>query len=169
MLHISASHIIYLTVCHRKLWLFDKGVELEHFSEQVLEGRLIHQTTYLRRPSKYVEIQIDGIKIDFYDPHTQTVHETKRGRSIEEAHRSQVKYYLFKLAQHGVLNASGLIEYPDLRKTEKVSPLSDAEHKEIACWEDNVKEVLAQSICPPAIEKPYCRKCAYFDLCYISE
>jgi len=164
---ITASHIIYLLVCHRKLWLFANGVEMEHFSESVLEGRLVHETTYPRRPSQYVEIALDGIKIDFYDTHSRTVHETKKGRSIEEAHIAQVKYYLYKLHHHGVPDAQGIIEYPDLRKTEAVPSLTAADLITIEGWEAEVQRIVAQADCPPIVHKPYCRACAYFDLCYI--
>ena len=168
-MRITASHIVYLLVCHRKLWLFANGVEMEHFSEHVLEGRLIHTTTYPRRSSQYVEVQIDGIKIDFYDPRTRTVHETKRGRAIEAAHRAQVQYYLYKLGQHGVAGASGLIEYPDLRRTEPVAALTDADVETISGWEQAVAEIVAREQCPPVINKPICKNCAYCDLCYAGE
>jgi len=166
---ITASHIVYALVCPRKLWLFAHGIELEHFSEAVLEGRLIHGTTYQRRPSQYVEIQLDGIKIDFYDTKNRVVHETKRGRSIESAHRAQVQYYLYKLRQNGVPDASGLIEYPDLRRTEIIPALSETEVNEIAAWEDEVRRIVALEHCPDVVRKPYCKHCAYHDLCYIGD
>ncbi len=166
---ITASHIVYLLVCRRKLWLFANGVEMEHFSENVLEGRLIHETTYPRRPSQYVEVALDGIKIDYYDPQSHTVHETKKGRAIEEAHVAQVKYYLYKLHQNGVPGARGRIEYPDLRRTEAVAPLREADLEEIAGWETAVQRIVEQEECPSVIRKAYCKQCAYYDLCYIGE
>lgn len=166
---ITASHIAYLLICHRKLWLFASGVEMEHFSETVLEGRLIHETAYPRRPSQYAEIQLDGIKIDFYNTISRIVHETKRGRSVETAHRAQVRYYLYKLRQHGVADASGIIEYPDLRKTEAVPPLTEADLVEIAHWEQQVRQIIGRETCPPVIRKPICKNCSYCDFCYADE
>lgn len=166
---ITASHIIYLLICHRKLWLFANGVEMEHFSETVLEGRLIHGTAYDRRPSKYVEVELDGIKIDFYDQRARIVHETKRGRAVESAHRAQVQYYLYKLRQHGVADATGIIEYPDLRRTETVAALTEADVDAIVAWERAVEEVVGSEHCPPIIRKPICKNCSYYDLCYIGE
>jgi len=142
---------------------------MEHFSETVLEGRLIHATAYPRRPSQYVEIQLNGIKIDFYDTQARIVHETKRGRALEAAHRAQVQYYLYKLRQHGVADASGIIEYPDLRKTESVPPLTEADVREIEQWEQAVLQIAAQETCPPAIRKPICKNCSYYDFCYSGE
>jgi len=166
---ITASHIVYLLICHRKLWLFANGVEMEHFSETVLEGRLIHNTTYQRRPSQYVEVQLDNVKIDFYNPQTRTVHETKRGRAVESAHRAQVQYYLYKLHRHGVPDATGLIEYPDLRRTEPVEALTEADMATIAGWEKEVAHIVAQEKCPPPIHAAICKNCSYHDFCYAAE
>lgn len=166
---ITASHIAYLLVCHRKLWLFSNGVEMEHFSEMVLEGRLIHETTYTRRPSQYVEVELDGIKIDFYDPKNKIVHETKRGRAVEAAHRAQVQYYLYKLRRHGVADASGLIEYPDLRRTEPVAPLTEADIAAIKDWETEIARIVGEARCPPPIRAAICKNCSYGDFCYATE
>lgn len=166
---ITASHIAYLLVCHRKLWLFANGVEMEHFSEMVLEGRLIHDTSYERRPSQYVEVQLDGIKIDFYDAKNKVVHETKRGRAIETAHRAQLQYYLYKLRQQGVTDATGLIEYPDLKKTETVAALTEADLQKISAWETDIERIIQQPQCPPVIRSAICKSCSYCDFCYSSE
>ena len=166
---ITASHIAYYFTCHRKLWLYANGVEMEHFSEQVLEGRQIHAHSFSRRSQEYVEVQLEGIKIDFFDPRARVVHETKRGRAIETAHIAQVQYYLYKLGQLGINDATGLIEYPDLRRTQSVAALDNAMVEEIATWEDAVQQILALPECPAVINKPYCRHCAFHDLCYIIE
>ena len=165
----TATLISYLHLCHRKLWLHAHEIRMEHTSDLVAEGKLIGDSSYDRRADKYTQVEFDGIKIDFYDPHTHTVHETKRGRAIEAAHRAQVQYYLYKLGQQGVAGATGLIEYPDLRKTEPVPALTDADRCAIAGWETDVQRIVAQETCPPIIKKTYCRSCAYFDLCYVGE
>ena len=163
----TATLIAYFHTCHRKLWLHAHEIRMEHTSDLVAEGKLIGETAYDRRADKYTQVELDGIKIDFYDARTRTVHETKRGRSIESAHRAQVQYSLYKLGQHGASDASGLIEYPDLRKTEPVAPLTDGDRRMIADWEVAVQCIVAQETCPPVISKPFCKQCAYYDLCYI--
>lgn len=165
----TATLISYLHTCRRKLWLHANEIRMEHTSDLVAEGKLIGETSYDRRPGKYTQVELEGVKIDFFDPQTNTVHETKRGRAIEEAHRSQVQYYLFKLYQHGVKDARGVIEYPDLRKTEQVPCLSDADIPSIEAWEKEVRRIMEQVTCPPIIRKPFCKSCSYFDLCYLDE
>lgn len=169
MQNITATLVAYLHTCRRKLWLHAHEVRMEHTSDLVAEGKLIGETSYDRRSDKYTQVELDGIKIDFFDPHTRTVHETKRGRAVEAAHRAQVQYYLYKLRQHGVADASGLIEYPDLRKTEPVPPLTEADVREIEAWETEVRRVVASEQCPSVIRAKICHNCSYYDLCYVSE
>lgn len=165
----TATLISYLHTCCRKLWLHAHEIRMEHTSELVAEGKLIGETAYDRRPGKYTQVELDGIKIDFYDPHTRTVHETKKGKAIEEAHRAQVQYYLYKLGQHGVTGASGRIEYPDLRKTEDIPPLTAADEAMIAHWEAEVQRIVGQEHCPDVVHKTYCKRCSYYDFCYTEE
>ncbi|MEQ1746965.1 MAG: CRISPR-associated protein Cas4 [Saprospiraceae bacterium] len=169
MQNVTATLIAYLHTCQRKLWLHAHEIRMEHTSDLVAEGKLIGDTSYDRRADKYTQVELDGIKIDFFDPRTRTVHETKRGRAVEAAHRAQVRYYLYKLRQHGVTDASGIIEYPDLRKTEPVPPLTEADVLEIEGWEAEVRRIVALEQCPPVIRLKICSSCSYYDLCYAGE
>ncbi|MBK9336379.1 MAG: CRISPR-associated protein Cas4 [Lewinellaceae bacterium] len=169
MQNVTATLVAYLHTCRRKLWLHANEIRMEHTSDLVAEGKLIGDTAYDRRPDKYTQVELDGIKIDFFDPRTRTVHETKRGRAVEAAHRAQVRYYLYKLRQHGVADASGIIEYPDLRKTEAVPPLTEADVLEIEGWEAEVRRIVALEQCPPVIRVKICSSCSYYDLCYAGE
>jgi CRISPR-associated exonuclease Cas4 len=64
---ITPTHINYYHVCHRKLWLFSHGIQMEHTSDLVSEGRLIHETSYPQRPEKYTEVKLEEAVIDFYE------------------------------------------------------------------------------------------------------
>lgn len=48
-MNIIGAHIAYLHTCHRKLWLFAHGIQMEHASDIVAEGKLISKTTSLNR------------------------------------------------------------------------------------------------------------------------
>lgn len=166
---ITATLIAYLHTCTRKLWLHANEIRMEQTSELVAEGRLIEETSYQRRNTQYTQIELDGIKIDFYDPNTGTVHETKRGRAMESAHKAQVQYYLYKLGKHGISDACGVLEYPDLRKTELIPALNLSDLENIQNWEKQVEQILLTQKCPPVLRKPVCKNCSYFDLCYSDE
>ncbi len=77
-MQITGIHFNYYMVCHRKLWLFANSLQMEQPSDIVYEGKLIHETSYMQRSEKYTEVEIDGIKIDFYDAKNKVVHEVKK-------------------------------------------------------------------------------------------
>jgi CRISPR-associated exonuclease Cas4 len=141
---------------------------MEHTSEVVAEGKLIGETTYPERAEKYTEIEVDGIKIDFYDAKNKVVHEVKKSNKVEHAHIAQVKYYIYKLEQHGLEGVSGLIEYPKMRQTEKVI-LLDSDRDLIKQWEIDIVQLVGSEDCPPLLNKPICKTCSYFDFCYVEE
>jgi len=167
-MHIIATHINYYQVCKRKLWLFANGIQMEHNSELVAEGKLIGETTYTGRAEKYTEVEIDGVKIDFYDARNKVVHEVKKSDKIEQAHVWQVKYYLYKLVQHGITDATGMIDYPKLRQREAVE-LKEEDILLIAQWENEIPALIYNDKCPDVIRKPVCKNCSYNDFCYIDE
>lgn len=127
-MQIAATHINYLIVCPRKLWLFANGINMEHTSDIVYDGKLLHETSYPQRAERYEEMTVsaeyNGIglvgQIDYFDARNRVIHETKRSDKVENAHYWQVKFYLWLLELNGVEDVSGLLEYPKLRKTEEV-------------------------------------------------
>jgi CRISPR-associated exonuclease Cas4 len=56
----------------------------------VADGNLLHQTAYPQRAQRYREIQIEGIKIDFCDPHERVAHEIKGSNKLEDASVAQL-------------------------------------------------------------------------------
>jgi len=64
---VTGTHFNYYQLCHRKLWLFANGINMEQESDLVYEGKLVHESSYPQRTSKYEEVEIDGIKVDYYD------------------------------------------------------------------------------------------------------
>ncbi len=166
-MQVTGTHINYYLVCHRKLWLFANGLQMEQTSDLVYEGRQIHETTYTRRSDKYEEIELAGIKVDFYDAKNKVIHEVKKTPKIEEAHVWQLKYYLYVFENHGVEGVSGILEYPKQRKTEEVW-LSIPDREQIKEMLGRVGDIVGGK-CPPVINEPRCRRCAYHDFCYVNE
>lgn len=141
---------------------------MEHTSEVVAEGKFIGETSYQERPERYTEVEIDGVKIDFYDARNKIVHEVKKSDKAKDAHIAQVKYYIYKLKENGVDGVTGLIEYPGMRQTEVVK-LSEDDICNIREWEKDIERIINQETCPPLLRKPICKKCSYYDFCYIEE
>lgn len=164
----TGTHFNYYMVCHRKLWLFANGMQMEHTSELVEMGMLIHENSYPQRSEKYTEIELEGIKIDYYDAKNKVVHEIKKSDSHEEAHEWQVKYYIYVLERNGIENITGILEYPKLRETRKVI-LSDADRSAIAKFEKDIEQITASETCPDKLEHKRCKHCSYFDFCWSGE
>jgi len=162
----TGTQIAYLHLCHRKLWLFANGIQLEHSSELVAEGRFIDETSYPQRAERWQALQIEGVKLDHYDAQRGIVREVKKSKKKESAHIAQLKYYLFVLERNGVAVSHGLLEYPKLRETEEVH-LTDADRQAIPGWEAEIGHIVAQEQCPERIDKPMCKKCAYYEFCYV--
>jgi CRISPR-associated exonuclease Cas4 len=165
---ITGTHFNYYMICHRKLWLFANGINMEPTSDLVYEGKLLHETSYPRRSEKYQEIEMDGIKIDYYDPQNKIVHEIKKSDKHEEAHEWQVKYYLYVLEQNGVEGVSGLLEYPKLHKTDEVlltTPDRETIHEMLA----KIEQIIRSENCPDLLPESRCKNCSYFDFCRSGE
>ena len=141
---------------------------MEHTSDLVYEGKLIHETAYPQRSEKYEEIEINGIKVDFYDAKNKVIHEIKKSDKIKSAHEQQLKYYLYVFEQAGIEGVSGILEYPKLRKTSEVF-LSNIDREEIKEVLQDIERIITGESCPPALNKPVCKKCSYHDFCYAEE
>lgn len=167
-MHITGTQFNYFHLCHRKLWLFSNGIQMEHTSDTVYDGKLIHENSYPQRSAKYEELEIDGCKIDFYDARNKIVHEIKRSDKVEYAHEWQVKYYLYVLESNGIEGAKGILEYPSLRTTTEVL-LGEQDRLTISDIKDEIKIIIESDKCPPVIKSKICKQCSYYEFCYVDE
>ncbi len=158
---ITGTQISYYIICHRKLWLFSKNISLEHTSELVEIGKIIHENSYSR---KRKEINFEGIKVDILDTKKGVIHEIKKSKSLEESHIWQIKYYLYYFRNIGI-EIEGIVDYPKLKRREKVQ-FSESDKSNIESIIDKIKTILLWKDPPPVIKKPYCKKCSYYEFCY---
>jgi CRISPR-associated exonuclease Cas4 len=141
---------------------------MEHNSELVEMGKLIHETSYSDRPDRFQEVEIGPVKIDFYDKREKVIHEIKKSDKLEEAHQWQVKYYIYIMEQAGIEGVTGLLEYPKLRHTEQVL-LTDPDREALETIITNIDKITASENCPALVKKGICKNCSYYDFCYASE
>ncbi len=167
-MNITGTHINYYLICHRKLWLFANNIQMEHTNDAVTEGKLIHESSYPQRSSKYEEITVEGIKIDFFDTKNKIIHEIKKSSKLHKAHLWQVKYYIYVLEKNGVEGVSGILEYPKERKTEEVY-LSSIDKERIKEIEVEILEIIDTEIVPEIVKMSRCKNCAYYDFCFVSD
>lgn len=175
-MHITATLINLYNVCPRECWLHANGINMEHTSDIVYDGKLLHETSYPQRTERYEEILIsaeyNGIalfgQIDYFDGRNNMVHEVKRSNKVEKAHSRQVKFYLWLLELNGVSGITGLLEYPKLRMTDEVL-LNDEDREELKKSITEITSLIVGDSCPPVINAKICRSCSYFDFCYSLE
>ena len=164
-MQITGTHFNYYQVCRRKLWLFSNGIGTEHTSDLVYEGKLIHEESYPQRSEKYEEIEMDGIKVDYYDAKNKVIHEIKKSDKVEKAHEWQLKYYIYIFEQNGIEGVRGILEYPVLRKKDEIV-LSEVDRDRLKEMEKEIIHIIEREDCPPREKKKLCKNCSYFDFCY---
>ena len=167
-MQVTGTLINYYFFCHRQLWLHANDIRMEDTSEFVEMGNLIQETTYNQRASKYEQIELGPIKIDFYDAKNKIIHEVKKSSKFHETHTWQLKYYIYILEQSDIEGVTGILEYPKERKTEEVY-LSLPDKDRIVELEKEITSLMHQEHCPPVINIPRCKNCSYYDFCYSGE
>ncbi len=167
-MQITGTHFNYYMICHRKLWLFANGINMEHTSELVYDGKLVHEQSYPQRSERYEEVAIDGVKVDYFDARHRVIHEIKRSNKVEKAHEMQLKYYLYVFERNGIDGCTGILEYPTLRKTQEVI-LSDADKTQMSEIESEIVKIVESDVCPDVCKRALCKSCSYFDFCFSTE
>lgn len=160
-LKVQGTKVNYYYVCKRKLWLFSKQITMEHTSDRVLQGKILHDVSYT---TKKKEMTIDDlIQVDLIDD--KYVGEVKSSRKMFQADQMQLLYYLYYLKQMEI-HRKGRLHYVRERKVDHVTLTEELEKQVVNCLRD-IKAILDTSS-PPKLEKlPYCKNCAYYLFCYI--
>lgn len=164
-LKVQGIKFNYYFICKRKLWLFSKGISMEESNDRVQQGKVIHQYSYGNKEKKKEKL-IDGmIKIDILESHT--VREVKLSSKMENADRMQLLYYLYYLKQKGI-HKNGSINYVNEKRVDEIKLTKEDEIyiEEVLI---DINTILNYNIPPKIIKLPYCKKCAYYEYCYIKE
>ena len=161
---VTGIMVYYYYVCKRKLWYYIHEIRMEYDNQNVKIGKLLDETAYAR-DNKHV--MIDGIiNIDFIK-NNRVIHEVKKSKSIEEAGIMQVKYYLYYLYKKGMEDITAKIDYPLLKQNISVELNDD----DFIILNDVVNDIIQianmEHTSCEINQKSICKKCAYYDLCYI--
>lgn len=161
---ISGLHVQYYFICHRKLWLYSKNLGLEEGHERVVDGTLLHERSYKNADRK--ELVIDQMfRIDALEG--EYVREVKISSKMTDADKYQLLFYLYQLKKRGLVR-KGLISYSKEKKTEEIV-LTEEDEKKIDEIVVKIQGILQSDTAPQLVRKTYCRRCAYFDFCFVSE
>ncbi len=163
MERITGTEISYLYICKRKLWLFHHGIKPENENINVQIGKHIQETSF-KREEKDIPIGEVGV-LDWAAFKHGVIHETKKGKTPGKGDVAQVRYYMWWLNDNGIRIKEAQIHYPKFRKTQTVAWSDDANTQALTDMDD-CRLVLDQPKPPAIIKYPYCKSCAYFELCY---
>ena len=161
---ITGVKINYYHVCETKLWLFSRNISLENESDSVAIGKMLHEDRYKK---SFKNVTIDGISIDFVKTGKRLeIHEIKKSKKMDAADRAQLLFYLYFLKKRGI-EATGVLNYPLLNKTEKIelNPEDEAStEKDI----ENIRNIVLGSM-PSSEHKKIFSKCAYEEFCFCGD
>lgn len=155
----------YYFHCKRQCYLHGNRLNLEDNSEQVKIGKAIHEEKAAE--SKNTELSIDNIRLDKLTRDYLT--EIKKSDADVEAARWQLLYYLKVLKTKGIIR-KGRLEFVEKNKTGKKTiyvELTKDNEKQLEIYIKEIENLIQQDNIPECLNKPKCKKCAYYEYCYI--
>lgn len=164
---IGGVKVNYFFHCETQLWLFSHFITQEKESELVILGKIIEEISF--KEIKVRNVLIDQkISIDFIRSKEYLIlHDVKKSSKFKIAHFYQLLYYLWYLKIiKGLEKVKGVIDYPKERKKIEVI-LTPEKENEIRNILEQIHYVISLSQPPKPEKKKYCRKCAYFEFCWI--
>ena len=162
---ITGTLINYYFHCKTQCWLHANRINLEDNSEDVRIGKVLHEIN--EEKSQNAELAIDNIKIDKLT--REYLVEVKKSDSDIEAVKWQVLLYLYKLRKKGV-EKKGKIEFIEKNRQKKkihYVELDEENEKALLKILDDIKKLINEPKPPAAVFERKCRKCAYYEYCFI--
>lgn len=164
-MRVNGTLVNYYFHCKRQCYLHGNRLNLEDNSEIVKIGKAIHDTK--AEENKNTEISIDNIKIDKLTD--EYITEVKKSDADIEASKWQLIFYLKVLKDKGVIRR-GKIECIEKNKSDKKVLYFDLDEKleqELEGYIKEIEKLIEGRKIPDILNKPQCKKCAYYEYCYI--
>lgn len=160
---LTGTVVNYYTHCRRQCWLFYHNLNLEDNSEDVRIGRVLHEL----KNSEKEEVALDGIKLDKITG--EYVTEIKKSDADLPAAIAQLEYYLIVLYDKGIIRKGRLecLEKNKQSKTIHTLTLTEETIMVRKAHYRQIEEFLSMDAPPSPVLKPGCKKCAYFEYCFI--
>lgn len=164
-MRVNGTLMNYYFHCKRQCYLHGNRLNLEDNSEIVKIGKAIHEEKSAN--SDNTEIAIDNIKLDKLTREYLT--EVKKSDADVEASTWQLLFYLKVLKGKGILR-KGKLEFVEKNKSDKkiiIIELSEENEQKLEQYIDEIETLLESEQVPGVLDKPKCKKCAYYEYCYI--
>lgn len=163
-MRVNGTLMNYYFHCRRQCYLHGNRLNLEDNSEQVKIGKALHEE---RDKTENTEIALENIRLDKLSSEYLT--EVKKSDADVEAAKWQLLFYLKILKEKGVIR-KGKLEFMEKGKTNKkilYYALTEELEKELENYICSIELLLESDEIPEVLNKPLCKKCAYYEYCYI--
>lgn len=164
-MEVNGTLINYYVHCKRQCYLHGNRLNLEDNSEIVKIGKAIHEEKLGK--SDHHEVAIENIKLDKLTKEYLT--EIKKSDADIEAATWQTLFYLKVLKEKGIVR-KGKIEFAEKNKSKYktiIFELTPEKEKELQIMEQDIKKLILNNIIPEPLNQTSCKKCAYYEYCYI--
>jgi CRISPR-associated exonuclease Cas4 len=162
-MNLTGTIINYYFVCKTKMYLHYHKINLEDNSEDVRIGKVLHEIS----ETKVDEVSFEGIKVDKITK--DYVVEVKKSDSDIEAAKWQLMYYLYVLKQKGI-EKKGRLEVFEKNKQDKkrfVIELTEENERKLLEILEDIEKILSIDTPPKPKFESKCRKCAYYEYCFL--
>lgn len=163
---ITGTMINYYLLCKRKLWLSYNRINMESSNEDVRIGKVLHNLKFTNNVNSHIKldniVEIDKITDNF-------IIEFKKSDSDINSAKYQILYYLYILKQKG-LYRSGIVQFNTVKKQKQRQIefiLTSENEQKIINIIQQIELLCSESIPPLLINNNKCKKCAYYEYCYI--
>ena len=139
------------------------------FQKKGFEVTICHDglSGYEKAQNENTEIQLENIRLDRLTKEYLT--EIKKSDADPEASKWQLLYYLKKLKEKGIIR-KGKLEFIEKNKESKktlIVELGESEEEQLEKYIVEIEMLVQQKEVPPPINGKQCKKCAYYEYCYI--
>ncbi len=160
---ITGTQMAYLYLCRRKLWLHYHGFRPENQNVAVQIGKQIGDSTF-QRAKKELPLGDIGV-IDWAELKHGVIHETKSAKCPKNAEVAQTRYYLWWMREQGMNVDRCVVHYPKQKRTKEIN-WTDSMKQDVQDDLAEARRIVAMPKPPPASKLPYCRSCAFQELCF---
>ena len=161
---VNGTLINYYYHCKRQCYLHGNIFNHDDNSEQVKNGLALH---YEKNNKENTEIALENIKLDKMTDEYLT--EMKKSDADVEAAKWQLLFYLKILKDKGIIR-KGKLEFVEKGKgNSKILyfDLTEEEENKLQNTINEIEKLLDIPNIPEVLNKPKCKKCAYYEYCYI--
>lgn len=159
---ITGTIVNYYYHCKRQCWLFSNKLNLEHNSEDVRIGKILHEIKNEKATDAIDNIKVDKITSEY-------IVEFKKSDADLIAASEQLKYYLYVLNKKGI-ERKGKLECFEKNKQNKKVHIIELKMEEVEELEKKYADIneFIESLTPPnPVYSNKCKKCAYFYYCFV--